>query len=231
MLSVFFPPKKKQPAPARGTRRRKLLIFPKCFHQALCERKLVERFWKRVKKEAKGEADSLKITIQEEIRLIRETKKIINELEVVKRVLDDQLQVIIQASHRVRLEDELQGEVIRMSMVEINSRRVDDLLKSADEVTKNVRSLHNLVYFFFPNGKSLQSANEIARYLLECRSQVYNLLDLKQKGANLAEAQWSREQAEETARQGNIIMVFTIVTIIFVSKCHYGPFFAGSVGI
>uniref|UniRef100_L7J9J5 Uncharacterized protein n=1 Tax=Pyricularia oryzae (strain P131) TaxID=1143193 RepID=L7J9J5_PYRO1 len=160
--------------------------------KALCERKLVERFWKRVKKEAKGEADSLKITIQEEIRLIRETKKIINELEVVKRVLDDQLQVIIQASHRVRLEDELQGEVIRMSMVEINSRRVDDLLKSADEVTKN----------------------------------VYNLLDLKQKGANLAEAQWSREQAEETARQGNIIMVFTIVTIIFLPMSFLSSFFA-----
>lgn len=153
MLSVFLCPPKNQPAPAKETRRRKLLIFPKCFHQASCERKLVERFWKRVKKEAKGEADSLKITIKEEIRLIRETKKIINELEVVKRVLDDQLQVIIQASHRVRLEDELQGEVIRMSMVEINSRRVDDLLKSADEVTKNVSPLHNLVDFFFSKRK------------------------------------------------------------------------------
>ncbi|KAH8845717.1 hypothetical protein MCOR04_010576 [Pyricularia oryzae] len=159
---------------------------------ASCERRLVERFWKRVKKEAKGEADSLRITIKDEVRLIRETKKIINELEVVKRVLDDQLQVIIQASHRVRLEDELQGEVIRMSMVEINSRRIDDLLKSADEVTKN----------------------------------VYNLLDLKQKGANLAEAQWSREQAEETARQGNIIMVFTIVTIIFLPMSFLSSFFA-----
>ncbi|KAH0846615.1 hypothetical protein FOPE_10989 [Fonsecaea pedrosoi] len=50
-----------------------------------------------------------------------------------------------------------------------------------------------------------------------------HLVDLKQKHASLLEARWARDeavqtrrQAEETARQGNTIMVFTIVTIVFV---------------
>lgn len=47
--------------------------------------------------------------------------------------------------------------------------------------------------------------------------QINDLLDLKQKQANLSEAQSSRKQAEETAMQGTTLMVFTIVTIVFVS--------------
>lgn len=41
-------------------------------------------------------------------------------------------------------------------------------------------------------------------------------MDLRQKHANLSEAKFARKQAEETAKQGNTIMVFTIVTILFV---------------
>jgi hypothetical protein len=41
-------------------------------------------------------------------------------------------------------------------------------------------------------------------------------MDLRQKHANLLEARFTREQSVETARQGNTIMVFTIVTILFV---------------
>jgi hypothetical protein len=43
------------------------------------------------------------------------------------------------------------------------------------------------------------------------------LLDLKQKYASVFEARYAREQAVSTSRQGHTIMVFTIVTILFVS--------------
>lgn len=50
------------------------------------------------------------------------------------------------------------------------------------------------------------------------------LLDLQQKEETLREAQYSnqqaaaaREQADETAAQSQILFLFTIVTIIFVS--------------
>jgi hypothetical protein len=45
-----------------------------------------------------------------------------------------------------------------------------------------------------------------------------NLLDLKVKQATVFEAQLSRMAALDTARQGQTILVFTIVTIIFVSQ-------------
>ncbi|KAJ5247393.1 hypothetical protein N7468_002376 [Penicillium chermesinum] len=45
---------------------------------------------------------------------------------------------------------------------------------------------------------------------------ITDLLDLKQKHANVYEARFARDQAAGTNRQGKIIMVFTIVTIIFL---------------
>jgi membrane protein YqaA with SNARE-associated domain len=41
-------------------------------------------------------------------------------------------------------------------------------------------------------------------------------MDLKQKQANVSEARSSRKQAEATARHGRIILLFTVVTIIFL---------------
>lgn len=41
-------------------------------------------------------------------------------------------------------------------------------------------------------------------------------MDLKQKQASLAEARYARESARDTARQGKTVIVFTVVTIIFV---------------
>ena len=43
-------------------------------------------------------------------------------------------------------------------------------------------------------------------------------MDLKQKQANWSEALSSRAQAKEASKQGLTIVVFTIVTIIFVSN-------------
>ncbi|KAK0722435.1 hypothetical protein B0T26DRAFT_643157 [Lasiosphaeria miniovina] len=53
-----------------------------------------------------------------------------------------------------------------------------------------------------------------------------NLLDLKQKHANAWEARFAREGSEETQRHGNIILVFTLVTIIFLPLSFISSFFA-----
>lgn len=47
-------------------------------------------------------------------------------------------------------------------------------------------------------------------------SSITDLLDLKQKYANALEARFARDQAVDTTRQGKTIMMFTIVTIIFL---------------
>jgi Mg2+ and Co2+ transporter CorA len=47
---------------------------------------------------------------------------------------------------------------------------------------------------------------------------IDTLLDLKQKQANIVEAKYTRKQSDDTAVQGDTIMVFTVVTILFVSS-------------
>jgi hypothetical protein len=42
-------------------------------------------------------------------------------------------------------------------------------------------------------------------------------MDLKQKQASLAESWYARAAARDTARQGKTVIVFTVVTILFVS--------------
>jgi hypothetical protein len=52
------------------------------------------------------------------------------------------------------------------------------------------------------------------------------MLDLKQKHANAFEARFARDQAAGTARQSQTIMVFTIVTIVFLPLSFIAAFFA-----
>ncbi|KAL8677445.1 MAG: hypothetical protein Q9186_006131 [Xanthomendoza sp. 1 TL-2023] len=53
-----------------------------------------------------------------------------------------------------------------------------------------------------------------------------HLLDLKQKHANAFEARFARDQAAFTGRQGQTIMVFTIVTIVFLPMSFIAAVFA-----
>jgi len=57
-------------------------------------------------------------------------------------------------------------------------------------------------------------------------SSLLNLLDLKQKQANAFEARFARDQAAGTVRQGQIIMVFTMVTIVFLPMSFLAAWFA-----
>ncbi|CAK7274964.1 hypothetical protein SEPCBS57363_006434 [Sporothrix epigloea] len=53
-----------------------------------------------------------------------------------------------------------------------------------------------------------------------------NLLDLKQKHSNALEARFARDHAMIAARQGQTIMAFTIVTIIFLPMSFISSFFS-----
>jgi hypothetical protein len=49
-------------------------------------------------------------------------------------------------------------------------------------------------------------------------TQLFDILDLKSKTAMLAEARSSAAQARSSAKQGRAVMLFTIITVIFVSS-------------
>ncbi|KAL2783079.1 hypothetical protein BJX66DRAFT_345275 [Aspergillus keveii] len=78
----------------------------------------------------------------------------------------------------------------------------------------------------FGNDKPLEVKREIMGMIHEAevvQKAIDTLLDLKQKQANLTEAKFARQQAhdtakqaQETAKQTDTIVVFTVVTIVFV---------------
>jgi len=69
--------------------------------------------------------------------------------------------------------------------------------------------LHQMVIDQEKRRKTLQVQAEQANKALN------HLLDLKQKQANVSEARSARWTAESTKQQGNIMVLFTLVTIIF----------------
>ncbi|KAI0000093.1 hypothetical protein F4779DRAFT_604959 [Xylariaceae sp. FL0662B] len=91
-----------------------------------------------------------------------------------------------------------------------------DRMKSAGTLLWTVRDLKNK--FDVMNGHAVSVS-----------SAVTSLLDLKQRQANLWEARSSREESEETTRQGNTLMVFTTVTIVFLPLSFMSSFFAISI--
>jgi ankyrin repeat protein len=67
---------------------------------------------------------------------------------------------------------------------------------------------------------------KLYNYAGTIQGKLNSLMDLKQKAANAWEAREARETAVATGKQGNTLMVFTVVTIIFLPLSFMSSFFA-----
>jgi ankyrin repeat protein/Mg2+ and Co2+ transporter CorA len=131
------------------------------------------------------------LDIGAETDLLAETKDIRDELNMISKVLEDQRNVLPDMEASItdiyREEHKSQQDL---------KRRFKDMLKTIDTHIKD-----------------LERMDKQAKRIYES---ITDLLDLKQKHANAFEARFARDQAAGTARQSQTIMVFTIVTIIFL---------------
>jgi len=140
------------------------------------------------------------LDIDQETKLLAETKDIRDELNMIKMVLEYQRQVLHDMEAAIC--DILRGE--HRPLQEIKKRFKDQLriiemhIKDVDRMDKQAERIYN---------------------------SITDLLDLKQKHVNAFEARFARDQAAGTARQGQTIMVFTIVTIIFLPLSFIAAFF------
>ncbi|CAG7924323.1 unnamed protein product [Penicillium olsonii] len=131
------------------------------------------------------------LDIGQETDLLAETKDIRDELNMIRTVLEHQKYVLIDFQD-VTCET-YQGQ--NRSQVDVKKRfkdqqRVIDMhLKDIDRMDKQAERIYH---------------------------SITDLLDLKQKHANAFEARFARDQAAGTTRQSKTIMVFTIVTIVFL---------------
>lgn len=131
------------------------------------------------------------LDIGAETDLLAETKDIRDELNMIKKVLEDQRTVLPDL--QTGIQDIYDREQQKQNDVK---KRFKDLLKTIDTHLRDLDRMDNQAERIYKS--------------------ITDLLDLKQKHANAFEARFARDQAAGTARQSRTIMVFTIVTIIFL---------------
>ncbi|KNG47170.1 ankyrin repeat-containing protein [Stemphylium lycopersici] len=131
------------------------------------------------------------LDIGPETDLLAEIKDIRDELNMIVKVLEDQRNVL----------PDMEGSITDIYREEHKSQQ--DLKKRFRDMLKTI-DIHI---------KDLDRMDKQAKRIYDS---ITDLLDLKQKHANAFEARFARDQAAGTARQSQTIMVFTIVTIIFL---------------
>ncbi|TGJ83650.1 hypothetical protein E0Z10_g5092 [Xylaria hypoxylon] len=142
-----------------------------------------------------------------ETSLLAEIKDIRDELNIIMGILDAQLQTVVYLEGFVT--EEVRGEGSRRTTDAVVSevrRRAGEQKRSLDAKQKDV--------------------SRMDRQALSLYDGLTDLLDLKQKHSNALEARFAGDQAVIAAKQGQTIMVFTIVTIVFLPLSFIASFFA-----
>ncbi|KAL8734987.1 MAG: hypothetical protein Q9166_001112 [cf. Caloplaca sp. 2 TL-2023] len=142
------------------------------------------------------------LDIGEETALLAETKDIRDELNMILMVLTHQTSVLKDMEHA--LLEEAKGS--RQQLQSEIKKRYKEQLKVVEIHQKDVERM----------GKQAEGIY----------TSLTHLLDLKQKHANAFEARFARDQAAFTGRQGQTIMVFTLVTIVFLPMSFIAAVFA-----
>jgi len=141
------------------------------------------------------------LDIGQETDLLAEAKDIRDELNMIRTILQHQQHVLDDLQNVIC--DICQGQ--HRSQVEVKKRfkdqqrTIDMHLKDIDRMDIQAERIYH---------------------------SITDLLDLKQKHANAFEARFARDQAAGTTQQGKIILVFTIVTIIFLPLSFIASIFS-----
>lgn len=147
------------------------------------------------------------LDISVETSLLAEIKDIRDELNILGVIIDSQLHVL----------SEFEGCIIGELRTEGSRRSTEGIIF---EIKKRSREQWRLLEV---HQKDINRMDQQAQSIY---MSLTHLLDLKQKHSNALEARFASVQAEIAARQGQTIMVFTIVTIIFLPMSFIAAFFA-----
>ncbi|MCJ1307800.1 hypothetical protein MMC25_001448 [Agyrium rufum] len=145
--------------------------------------------------------------IEPEIKNLCEVKDILDELKIIDSVFVEQEKVI--------------GDFRKLQLSSSSS--------SANQRVDTSAAIQHRQYQESLNTALQSGRDEVAkmrRNAERTQEDILRLLDLKQKQATMIESRSSRQQAEDTAKQGDTVLVFTIVTIVFLPASFMAAFFA-----
>ena len=141
------------------------------------------------------------LDIGDETDLLAETKDIRDELNMIEKVMGEQRHVL----------PDLESAICELYLEEQKSQQ--DVKKRFREQLKTIEM----------HVKDIERMDKQAKRIYDS---ITDMLDLKQKHANAFEARFARDQAAGTAKQTQTIILFTIVTIIFLPLSFIASFFA-----
>ena len=144
------------------------------------------------------------LDISEETTLLGEIKDIRDELDMLSLVFEHQEQILPGIKETIQAI----GEEAKWTAAVVQKFR--KIFSDHDKLLSHPR-------------KDIQRMDRQAKRMY---SSIRDLLDLKQKHANAIEARYAREQADGASRQSKTLMVFTIVTVIFLPLSFIAAFFA-----
>jgi hypothetical protein len=158
-----------------------------------------------------------------ESELQREIRDIIDELDIMLYIVKQQQEIIghfktnakeILTSGRNKKENRGREDEEGLGLeYKVFNKRATEIL---DDVCWQVRELDSLKESALSTAQSVSITNDCNKEIVD-EIQVDELISLKQQQAGVVQAYQATKQSEETAMQGKAIMVFTVMTIIFVS--------------
>ncbi|EEH19036.2 hypothetical protein PABG_01355 [Paracoccidioides brasiliensis Pb03] len=193
------------------------------------ETQCFEAFATRLAKTSSGSIASSEVfSISNETKLLVEVKDIIDELGILHMILSDQAKPAedfskLFAEHKKIKNGSINDEnssSIRYPVLENHLYRVEKMQKLANQTYKALYNLLDLK----------QKQNNVSE-ALSARKQAETASDQAKATTELTErglenANLARKQADETIRQGRTVLVFTVVTIIFLPLSFMAAFFA-----
>ena len=159
--------------------------------------------------QARDRDDTLKrlsdelLDVSEEVDYVNEIKDINEELNMIARVLDSQLDVLQQLETIITY----RGPNSSVPISAINARNT--LSIKLEQRRIRVQEMHDMA--------------------TRTQKALSNLFDLKQNQANVLEAHYSRKVSQDSARNSIAILVFTVSGAIFLPLTFMAQFFAMSV--
>ncbi|OJD27330.1 hypothetical protein ACJ73_01282 [Blastomyces percursus] len=193
------------------------------------ETQCFEEFANRLDRSSKSAVASSEVfSIGAETQLLVEIKDIIDELGILHMILSDQTMPLDEFSkflveHKKIKNGSVNDEnssPVRFPVLENHIYRVEKMQRLANQTYKALYNLLDLK----------QKQNNVSE-ALSARKQAENASmqaeatkELTERG--LENADLSRKQADESIRQGRTVLVFTVVTIIFLPLSFMAAFFA-----
>ncbi|KAF2160134.1 hypothetical protein M409DRAFT_70659 [Zasmidium cellare ATCC 36951] len=143
------------------------------------------------------------LDVGSETDLLAEIKDIRDELDIIRMVLGHQEHLLPELREAIK-------SVYRLERSHFHLRKIDKVFEEQEKTISN----------------PLKDINRMDQQAQRIYESIRDLLDLKQKHANAFEARFARDQAAGTQRQGQTVMVFTIVTVIFLPLSFIAAIFA-----